>query len=212
MFKKPTLVSLTAPSCAGKNYLLEAMLANGYGRIVGTTDRAPRHGEIEGVHYFFLSTEESINKYISGEFAEHVIYNGTRYGITHVEMAQKMSLDHPPVVILEPSGVSIYREYCHAHGWDMFTIFIDTPEEVRIERLTQRTTQDILQVTLPLHTSMTSDVHKVVQANNHRLQAILLKERAWAASNNWDVIVDGTNVELALEIISKEREKKWQHV
>src|SRR5574343_611161 len=112
-FTTPTLITLTAPSCAGKSYLLEQLvnpLVGGCERIVSTTDRPPRAGEDEGVHYFFISTEQSKQMEAEGKFAELVTYNGVRYGVTHEEMEQKMMADAPPIVIRVPKGVEIYRK------------------------------------------------------------------------------------------------------
>lgn len=207
-FKRPTLVSLTAPTCAGKSFLLEHLVQGlGFQRIVGTTDRAPRAGEIQGIHYDFLTTEQSQEYEDTGKFAEFVMFNGTRYGVTHVEMEKKMVVGMPPpMVILEPTGVSLYRKYCHSKGWDMCTIFVDTPEHVRIERLTLRTAQDLIQA-LPSISIMSSQedanerVVKIVRTGNKRLQAILGEERTWRSRNVYDIIVSGEDLQSALNTI-----------
>ena len=54
-FNKPTLITLTAPTASGKSYLLERLTRMGLPRVVGTTTRAPRQGEVEGVDYYFIT-------------------------------------------------------------------------------------------------------------------------------------------------------------
>lgn len=205
MFDLPTLVTLTAPTCAGKNYLLEAMAKNGFGRIVSTTDRAPRDGEVEGLHYFFISTERSKELEANGEFAELVTYNGTRYGVTKSEMEKKLAPGMPPpMVILEPQGLLEYRKYCGANGYTMFTIYVETQESIRLERLAARTTGEIIStlwkanVTQSTIAGQANVIMKHVSTNNKRLQAILEQERLWSHANRWDVYADGTDVEKAL--------------
>lgn len=202
-FNLPTLVTLTAPTCAGKSFLLEALIDRlGFTRIVSTTDRAPRDGEIEGVHYFFISTEQSKRMEAEGKFAELVTYNGTRYGVTHEEMAKKVSISlPPPIVILEPSGLEIYRKYCNAQGWKLFSIYVETPESVRLHRLSIRTRNDILLALRKNEDNIknfASEVERLITVNNARLKAVLEQERLWSHQNRWDVQADGTNLERAL--------------
>ena len=209
-FTHPTLVTLTAPSCAGKSFLLEALISElGFQRIVSTTDRAQRAGEVQGVHYDFLTTEQSKQLEADNKFAELVTFNGTRYGVTHEEMAKKMVEGAPPpMVILEPNGVQMYREYCSSKQWNVFTIFVETAEEVRISRLASRSTDDILAALgavasdEPVYDNRhKAAVRKVIDANNKRLAAILSEERLWVYSNPWDVVVDGTNLQYSLQLV-----------
>ena len=202
-FNLPTLVTLTAPTCAGKSFLLEAMVERlGFNRITSTTDRAPRAGEIDGLHYHFLNTEDSKAMEAAGKFAELVNYNGVRYGVTHDEMADKMSRLAPPMVILEPSGLEIYRKYCSQHGWKVFSIYVSTEESVRLQRLTDRTVADVIK-SLRSNQPVEAAVTKVIDANNKRMKAVFDQERSWITKASWDLIVDGTDVERALNDIAK---------
>lgn len=213
MFNLPTLVTITAPTCAGKNHLLEAMVQNGFGRIVSTTDREPRDGEVEGLHYFFISTVQSELKEKMGLFAELVTYNGTRYGVAHEEMARKLAAGlPPPIVILEPNGLDIYRKYCASKGWTIFSIYVETQESIRLERLVDRTTNELIKTaynrSLPPWLSIDASefagtVRKIVSRNNSRLKDVLSAERLWSHSNRWDAIVDGTNADKALAQIAQ---------
>lgn len=204
LFTRPTLVTLTAPTCAGKNFLLEALVKMGFERIVSTTDRAPRAGEVEGVHYNFINTEQSRLLEVNNMFAELVTYNGTRYGVTHAEMNRKMTGAKPPMVILEPTGLSIYRQYCASRGWDLFSIYVQTPEQVRLQRLTDRTVQDLVQAaTTADESNFGKAFAKVVSVNNKRLQAVIEQERSWITTNTWNVLADGRDLDTAIEQIQQ---------
>jgi guanylate kinase len=210
MFNLPTLVTITAPTCAGKNYLLEEMVKAGFGRIVSTTDRAPRDGEVEGVQYFFISTEQSKAMEANGEFAELITYNGTRYGVTKTEMATKLADGMPPpIVILEPQGIEEYRKFCGANGYTMFSIYVETQESIRLARLAMRTTNEIVSslwkanVTQGTLAGQGDAIHKAILTNNRRLKAIIEQERLWSHSNRWDVYADGTDSVKALEQIKQ---------
>jgi guanylate kinase len=180
--------------------LLEELVKAGCERIVSTTDREPRVGEIQGVHYDFINTTVSKFMEAHGRFAELVTYNGVRYGVTHDEMEFKMiGSEKPPIVILEPKGVEIYRKYCTSKGWQMYTVYVETVEHIRLERLIDRTASNIWE----MHTMTYNDLRAVIAANNKRLKAILDEERAWGSTNRWDCIVDGTNVTKAMDTIRR---------
>ena len=195
-FNRPTLITLTGPSASGKSYLLEAMVSKlNMARIVSTTDRAPRVFEIEGHHYNFITTEQSRALEAQGKFAELVTFNGTRYGVTEEEMVRKMWGEAPPIVIVEPKGVQAYREYCAKHDYGIFTVFVSTPDSIRMSRLSNRTVNELAEV------STREDVEKIIDRNNSRLIAAVTEERSWRQSNIWDLQCDGTDVFRAIDAI-----------
>ena len=56
----PLLLVIAGPAGSGKSTLCERLLRErpGFSRVVTTTTRAPRPGEINGVHYHFFAAEE----------------------------------------------------------------------------------------------------------------------------------------------------------
>lgn len=208
-FDKPTLVTLTAPTCSGKSHLLRVLERNGFSRIVGTTTRPPRDGEVQGVDYDFLSDEQSSFLEGSGAFAELITFRGVRYGVTHKEMELKMTGEKPPVVILEPEGLKIYEQYCIEHGWEIFKIYVSTQESIRIDRLNQRTFGDALKVTSPSGVDKEA-FSKIIKAHTDRLLSITGDERRWGNLNKWDVLVPGTmDEETTINYI--EKAIKWRN-
>ena len=211
-FTTPTLITITAPTCSGKSVLLEYLAKQGFTRIVGTTTRPPRRGEIEGIHYNFLTPEISEEMEIAGEFAELVTFRGVRYGVTHAEMAKKMTGDSPPIVILEPSGIELYRTYCQQHNWGIFKVYVNTKEATRIERLNSRTAADIQAAAIEVsadgaleglegltHILALERFEKLLRTHTDRVLSITTEERAWSNTYLWDAIVTGENCKKAFE-------------
>jgi len=79
---------ITGPSGVGKGTLIQALLdrCSGVELSVSATTRAPREGELEGREYHFLSPEEFQARVDRGEFVEHAVYAGNRYGTLRAEL------------------------------------------------------------------------------------------------------------------------------
>jgi guanylate kinase len=82
MMKKGKIFVFSAPSGAGKNTLIDFILATVPGMVysVSATTRPPRPGEVHGKNYFFLSDEEFRRRADNGEFAEWAEVHGCCYG------------------------------------------------------------------------------------------------------------------------------------
>jgi len=72
----------SAPSGAGKSTILSYLTETVPGLVysISATTRKPRVGEVDGVHYFFMTTEEFEAKAAKGEFAEWQRVHGNYYG------------------------------------------------------------------------------------------------------------------------------------
>jgi guanylate kinase len=77
------LVVLAGPTAVGKG-TVSSYIRENYPDVqlsVSATTRKPRPGEIDGVHYYFVSDEEFDRKIASGELLEWaVVHNSYRYG------------------------------------------------------------------------------------------------------------------------------------
>ena len=77
------LLVLAGPTAVGKG-TVSAYIREHYPEVVlsvSATTRAPRPGEVDGVHYFFVSDEEFDRKIASGELLEWAtVHNSYRYG------------------------------------------------------------------------------------------------------------------------------------
>lgn len=224
-FDRPTLVTLTAPTCSGKSHLLNEVTARGlFSRIVSTTTRAQRPGETPGIDYHYISVERSKQMEEAGEFFELIEFNGTRYGVTHAEMTRRMAGAQAPIVILEPQGLDIYQRKCNERGWGIFKVFVHTTESVRLQRLLQRTLDATCGAISTLNPapgrytqtffdegaeSAKKVIASAVTEHQRRLLSITGDERHWANRFTWDAIVPGDDVEKAISMI--EQGIKWRN-
>lgn len=215
-FDHPTLVTLTAPTCSGKSYLLNKLTEAGAPRIVSTTTRPRRDGEIEGVDYHFISIDESKELEAANAFFELIEFRGTRYGVTHAEMQGKMAGKFAPVVVLEPQGLAIYEQKCREHGWNIYKVYVHTGENERIRRLVKRTTDEVL-ANLASFTSRSarydaafasvakekyeSVIPKIIGTHTDRLLSITGDERRWSNTTLWDTIIPGDDYKKALDML-----------
>jgi guanylate kinase len=79
---------VTGPSGVGKGTLIRGLLDRvpGLELSVSATTRAPRPGERDGRDYYFLSPEEFERRAENGDFVEHAVYAGNRYGTLRSEL------------------------------------------------------------------------------------------------------------------------------
>lgn len=209
LFNRPTLVTITAPTCSGKSFLLEKLTkeSDSFTKITSTTTRAQRVGEVEGVDYNFISRYESNLMEEHGEFAELIEFRGNRYGVTKKEMAAKMTSGKTPIIILEPKGLAIYEQLCRESGWGIYTIFISTVEQTRLERLNIRTEANIRRSVMRF--GETSDwlgnsyneLQSIVEEHTSRVLSITGDERLWHGQRGWDITVSGDDANKAIDDI-----------
>ena len=83
LHKKGTLFVFSGPSGVGKGTLNAKLFAE-FGEqmafSVSATTRAPREGEIDGTHYFFISRQEFENRIANNDFLEYAQFAGNCYG------------------------------------------------------------------------------------------------------------------------------------
>jgi guanylate kinase len=72
----------------GKGTLIRGLLDRvpGLELAVSATTRPPRPGEADGRDYYFLSDDEFDDRVRRGEFVEHAVYAGNRYGTLRSEL------------------------------------------------------------------------------------------------------------------------------
>jgi guanylate kinase len=94
---EPSVVVVSAPSGAGKSTVLERVLkrVKGLRFSVSHTTRAPRAGEIDGVHYHFVAREAFDALKDGGGLLEWARVHGELYGTGRAELeaARQQGLD-----------------------------------------------------------------------------------------------------------------------
>ena len=88
---------LSGPSGVGKDAIRAQLKAENFPITfcVTATSRSPRPGEIDGVHYRFISVEDFEQLERRGHLLEHAIVHGRHYGVPleHVQEGLELGLD-----------------------------------------------------------------------------------------------------------------------
>ena len=144
MNRNAKIIIFSAPSGSGKSTIINALRSRGDIDMqfsVSATNRPPREGETDGVHYHFLSTADFESRIASGDFVEYEeVYPGRFYGTLRSEIDRILLSGHNCVLDIDVKGaVNVKRLY----GDRAVTIFIMPPgiDELR-RRLEDRGTED----------------------------------------------------------------------
>ena len=91
--KNGVVLVLSGPSGAGKSSLINKIKEDigDYYFSISTTTRPKREGEIEGVHYHFVSEEEFKKDIEKDNFLEYAIVHGNYYGTSITPVKQALS-------------------------------------------------------------------------------------------------------------------------
>ena len=124
------MIVLAGASASGKTEVAKE-LAKKYGitKVITTTTRKMRQGEINGKDYFFVTKEEFELMLQEGRFVEHTLYNENLYGST------KDQIMHNRSVVIDPAGL---RAYIALNDPTIVTFFLDTDEQTRFKRMLLR--------------------------------------------------------------------------
>ncbi|MDQ1344258.1 MAG: guanylate kinase [Patescibacteria group bacterium] len=141
-----TVFILSGPSGVGKTTVWDEIRSKHVDRverIVTTTTRAPRPGEVHGTHYYFLSKGEFESKIVAGEMIEYALVHGNYYGSSSEELERIVSHGKNPVYIVDPQGMAHLRPELMRRGYRVSTVFLMPPSIDELKsRLRGRGTED----------------------------------------------------------------------
>lgn len=138
--RKGKLYIFTGPSGTGKGTILSRVMQQDDKLFlsVSATTRAPRAGEQDGVHYFFLPREAFDRKIQDGAFLEYATYVGNSYGTLEAPVQQKLDAGYDVVLEIEVQGAMTV----HRKRPDAVMIFVEPPSlEALAMRLRGRGTE-----------------------------------------------------------------------
>jgi len=127
LLSKGTLYIISAPSGAGKTSLLRELLASSNEVVVSVshTTRAPREGEVDGVHYHFIDTGSFVSMTENGEFLEHAKVFDNYYGTSQKHVEELLHSGKDVILEIDWQGAAQVRKLIA----DNLSIFIVPPSK-----------------------------------------------------------------------------------
>ncbi|MEE1617560.1 guanylate kinase [Brachybacterium sp. J153] len=144
---------LAGPTAVGKGTVSAAIRAR-YPEIwlsVSATTRAPRPGEVDGVHYRFVSEEEFSRLIEDGQMLEWAVVHGrNKYGTPRGPVEEMVAAGRPVLLEIDLAGARQIRETLpEAHF-----VFLAPPDwDTLVQRLVGRGTEDEEERTRRLETA-----------------------------------------------------------
>lgn len=98
--------------------------------VISHTTRSPRRGEVNGIHYHFVSLEEfeALERY------EETVYNGDHYGLTVNAVNEVLRFAELPIAVVDQAGVRNIRRITP----DIHAVFIKTNLDVMEKHMRDR--------------------------------------------------------------------------
>ena len=128
---KGKLVVISGASGVGKGTVLGIMMEKrkDLSFSVSATTRPPRPGEVDGVHYYFITKERFEEMISSGEFLEYDAHAANYYGTPRAQAEEKM--ERSSVLLdIEPNGAKQVKEAAP----EAVLVFIMPPSVEELER------------------------------------------------------------------------------
>ena len=133
---------LVAPSGVGKSTLIFRLLEDHPDQLAlscSHTTRSPRKGEVDGVHYHFVSQEEFLSLTREDVFLEWAKVHRDYYGTSHKEMAKLRDGGKKVLIEVDIQGLASIKK-CEPY---FRSVFILPPSlKVMRKRLVDRSTDD----------------------------------------------------------------------
>ena len=141
MYKKNGVVLvLSGPSGAGKSSLINAIADDigDYYFSISTTTRPMRKGEVEGVHYYFVSKEEFQKDIEQDLFLEYALVHGNYYGTSLKPVKEALSQGKLVIFDIDVQGNTAIK---NSLGDITTSVFITPPSLSELKkRLVERST------------------------------------------------------------------------
>lgn len=105
--KRGLLFVISGPSGCGKGTVVSLLeKQHDFAVSVSATTRAPRDGEIDGVHYHFWTAERFEEAIAGGEMLEYTLYSGSKkyYGTPKARIAEQLESGRDVILEIEVDG------------------------------------------------------------------------------------------------------------
>ncbi|KAL5287967.1 GUK1.2 family protein [Megaselia abdita] len=170
----PRPIVIGGPSGSGKSTFLQKIFQEypeTFAFCVSHTTRKPRHGERNGVDYYFISPEKMKRKLDNGEFLESVEFGGNFYGTSKTSIEEIQRKGKVCVLDIDVRGIDKLR----STKFNPIYIFIKPPSlEVLRSRLQGRNseTEESLQLRMNRvekeleYAEVPGNFHKIITNEN----------------------------------------------
>jgi guanylate kinase len=137
------LIVLVGPTCSGKSTLEQELIRRGCATIRSYTTRSQRVGEVDGVHYDFLTEEQVADLFIRDRVLQSVRFTGYQYGSTVDALEEAFKANDTAVIVVEPTGLTQYQAYADRTGdLEIVSVFITNDVGTLCQRLVARAASD----------------------------------------------------------------------
>ena len=132
MMNKGKVIVISAPSGTGKGTVIAKLMEtyDGLFLSVSATTRAPRPGEVHGVHYLFMTKEEFNKMAENNDFLEHAEFAGNYYGTPLPPIIEKTSKGISVILEIEVKGFKQVKEKMP----EAISVFLAPPSMEELER------------------------------------------------------------------------------
>jgi guanylate kinase len=126
------LFIISGPSGAGKGTLVKELVR----RVpdlwvsISATTRTPRFGERDGIDYYFLTPAEFEAREHAGEFLEHAVVHGNRYGTMRRPVERRLTHGMDAILEIDPQGAFQVRKQMGRSR----LIFVKAPSTEELEK------------------------------------------------------------------------------
>ena len=143
----PVLIVIAGPAGSGKSTLCDRLVDERpeFSRVVTTTTRSPRDGEINGVHYHFFPPAEFRAKVARGEFLEWAKVHGDNedrlYGTLKSSVLDPLERGQNLVMSIDVQGVESLRRVALTDARlrrAMSTVFVVVDHQRLVDRMRAR--------------------------------------------------------------------------
>ncbi|MEI6233519.1 MAG: guanylate kinase [Planctomycetota bacterium] len=131
---------VAGPAGVGKTSLLKRLVAEEKNLVkaVSVTTRAPRADEVDGIAYHFWDEQRFEDAAANGEFLEHAVVHGQRYGTLAQFVLDQMNAGIDVVKDIDVQGVEQIGKH-PLFGGRYVSIFIMPPSrDTLVERMKER--------------------------------------------------------------------------
>ena len=176
VYKNNLLIIISSPSGAGKTSVCKKIINND-NKIklsVSHTTRAPRDNEINGIDYFFISSDRFNSKISDKSFLEFANVFGNYYGTSKKNVEEKLLEDFDVLFDIDWQGAA---QILNSNLAKIVTIFLVAPsKEVVLARLKKRSKE-------------TGDNYESIK------KRMLEYENEMKHANDYDYVVINDNIE-----------------